>query len=68
MNKFLEKYLSSNQMFRRGNLNLYKIKDLQDDDISGSFYEKELTKTTYDKNHAFQIDKILKSRKRKGRE
>jgi hypothetical protein len=37
------------------------------EDITGSFYEKELTKTLLDEEKAFKIEKIIKYRTRKGR-
>ena len=38
----------------------YKLKDLNDEDIKGSFYEAELLKAKQD---AFRIDKVIRQQK-----
>lgn len=50
--------------FWKGNLPIYKIKDYDGESILGTFYEKELQVVT--PSDVFKIEKILKSRKRKG--
>ena len=52
--------------FKRENLPLYKLKDFDDESITGSFYEQELQKSDKNQNTAWKIDKILKTRKTKG--
>ena len=42
----------------------YKIKDLQDEWLEGTFYEEELQKI-YKKNDVFRIERILQQCKRK---
>lgn len=42
---------------------VYTIKDLQDEPIVGTFYEKELQKVTYDPTISYKIDKIIRSRR-----
>jgi hypothetical protein len=44
----------------------YKIKDYNDEEIEGSFYEQELVK--FDKqNEDYEVEKILKTRTRNGK-
>ena len=51
------------QVFR-DNPPYYKIKDLQDEWLEGTFYEEELQKI-YKKDDVFRIEHILQQRKRK---
>ena len=51
------------QVFR-DNPPYYKIKDLQDEWLEGTFYEEELQKI-YKKDDVFRIERILQRRKRK---
>lgn len=41
---------------------VYTLKDLQNEPITGTFYEKELQKVTYDPTLKYKIDKIIRSR------
>lgn len=43
-------------------LTVYTLKDLQNEPIIGTFYEKELQKVSYSPTNKYKIDKILKSR------
>jgi len=45
---------------------LYSLKDLQDEEIEGTFYEKELQKIQFDAEKSFTIESILKRRKEPG--
>ena len=49
-----------------GNLPYYRLKDLSDEEIVGTFYEKELQLSIKD-NKLYEIDSILKKCKRRGR-
>ena len=49
---------------RRDRLPIYKIKDLQDEKITGTFYEQELVKVT--PGDIWKIEKVIRRRKRKG--
>ncbi len=44
----------------------YTIEDLKGEEIKGSFYENELQKTTQ-KENVYLIEKVIKTRKRKGK-
>ena len=50
----------------RDNLPLYTIVDWDGDPITGTFYQQELEKVLVDPDKTFQIEKVLKTRKRKG--
>lgn len=50
----------------RGGLNIYKLRDLAGEDLTGSFYQKELLAVTVDPDGVFHIEKVLKTRRRKG--
>lgn len=41
---------------------VYTLKDLHNEPITGTFYEKELQKVTYDPTTEFKIDKIIRTR------
>lgn len=41
---------------------VYTLKDLKNEDIVGTFYEKELQKVHYDPTTHYKIDKIIRSR------
>jgi hypothetical protein len=48
--------------YHRGTLPIYRLRDLQDEDIKGTFYQSELQKITIDPNQTWKIEKILKTR------
>lgn len=41
---------------------VYTLKDLQNEEITGTFYEKELQKVNYDPTNMYKIDKIMRTR------
>ena len=45
----------------------YKLKDLGDETIKGKFYEAEIQKVLKSDDDRFDIDRILKTRKRNGK-
>jgi hypothetical protein len=52
--------------FTRQSFPLYELEDIEGKGISGTFYQTELQKVWFDSEDSFKIEKILKSRKRKG--
>ncbi|WAR04801.1 YMD3-like protein [Mya arenaria] len=48
--------------YHRGTIPIYRLVDLQDEEIKGTFYESELQKVNYDPDQSFKIDKILKTK------
>lgn len=54
------------KLLRRTTEPLYKIKDLKDEEIQGTFYAKELQKIHFDQDKTFNIESIIKRRKGPG--
>ena len=50
--------------YHRGGLSIYKLRDLQRDDIQGSFYESELQKVDITPDQTWKVEKVLKTRGR----
>lgn len=48
--------------YHRGTLPIYRLQDMQQEEIKGTFYESELQKVDIDPNQTWKIEKILKSR------
>lgn len=48
--------------------NLYTLEDLMDEEVEGKFYQIELQKVTVDPAGVFKIEKVIKTRKPRGRE
>ncbi len=53
--------------FKRQEIPLYKIKDFHDEMIDGSFYTNELQKVNKDTDIEWQVEKILKKKRVKGK-
>jgi len=51
-----------NKRYYRGTLPIYRLQDLQNEDITGTFYQSELQKINIDPNQTWKVDKVLKSR------
>ncbi|KAK3108623.1 hypothetical protein FSP39_011981 [Pinctada imbricata] len=47
---------------------IYRLKDMMDEPIQGSFYASELQKVSKDENTIWRIEKIVKKRKYRGRQ
>ena len=45
---------------------LYRLKDFANEPVDGYFYERELQKVTKDADALFRVEKVLKTRTRKG--
>ena len=66
--KWTEEYFVVRRRSRRGMLNVYFLKDLQNEEIEGLFYEAELQKVEKDPStDALRIEKVLKRRRRRGK-
>ena len=48
--------------FRRNGVPIYRLKDYDGDNITGSFYQQELQKVDLDNDNLFKIETILKTR------
>ena len=52
----------------RSGIPVYKVTDYAKDSIDGTFYQSELQKVNKDKDALWRVDKVLKKRKRQGKE
>ena len=52
---------------RRGPLNVYTVRDLNKEEIEGTFYQAELQAVTVDLSGEFDMEKVLRTRKVKGK-
>jgi hypothetical protein len=50
----------------RGGLNIYSLVDWMDEAVQGAFYEPELQRIAADPEGAYKLEKIIRSRKRRG--
>ena len=49
------------------NIPIYKVKDLDGEEVKGTRYEPELQKINKDNDNLWKIESVLKKRKRGGR-
>jgi hypothetical protein len=54
------------ERFTRQSLPLYVLEDIERKGIVGNFYQMELQNVRYDPGASFKVEKVLKTRKRKG--
>ncbi|XP_048775517.2 uncharacterized protein LOC130049380 [Ostrea edulis] len=62
--KWTEEYFKVSKRYQRNGIQVYKIKDLADDPIEGTFYESELQKVMKSGDILYRIDQVLRKRKR----
>ncbi|XP_061191750.1 uncharacterized protein LOC133199990 [Saccostrea echinata] len=62
--KWTEEFFKVSERYKRGQLPVYKVKDLADDPIEGTFYEPELQKVIKSEDVSYRVEKILKRRRR----
>ena len=66
--KWTEEYFVVRRRMHRATVNVYFLKDLQNEEIDGLFYESELQKVEKDPStDALRIENILKRRRRRGK-
>ena len=53
---------------KRAGLNVYTLNDLQDEQVEGTFYDKELQQVKADLDDVFKIETVIHSRKKRGSE
>ncbi len=66
--KFSDEIFIIYDTVKSASLNLYRIKDRSDEKVTGLFYEQELSKVEIESTEGYRIDKILRTRKRNGKE
>jgi hypothetical protein len=64
--KWTEELFIIRHHFLREGIPVYQIKDFEDGNIDGTFYQQELQKVNEDEDKAWKMEKILKRRKRRG--
>lgn len=62
--KWTEEYFKVSNRYKRDGIPVYKIKDLAEDPIEGTFYESELQKVVKSGDILYRVEKVLKKRKR----
>ena len=62
--KWTEEYFKISKRYQRDGIPVYKIKDLADDPIEGTFYESELQKVMKSGDILYRVEKVLRKRKR----
>lgn len=62
--KWTEEFFKIKQRIRRGSKNVYRIKDMMDEEIDGYFYEIELQKIIKDDEPVLRIEKVIRRRNR----
>ena len=53
--------------YRKQGIPLYKVKDYNGEEVTGSFYPQELQKVTVDPDRLWKVEKVIKTRKRRGK-
>lgn len=61
--KWTEEFFKVNERYKRGQIPVYKLKDLAGDPIEGTFYESELHKVIKSEDVSYRVEKILKRRR-----
>lgn len=61
--KWTEEFFKVNERYKRGQIPVYKLKDLAGDPIKGTFYESELQKVIKSEDVSYRVEKILKRRR-----
>lgn len=61
--KWTEEFFKVNERYKRGQIPVYKLKDLAGDPIEGTSYESELQKVIKSEDVSYRVEKILKRRR-----
>ncbi|KAK3108257.1 hypothetical protein FSP39_004278 [Pinctada imbricata] len=64
--KWSEEVFIITRRFLRQGIPVYKVSDYDEDPIEGTFYESELQKVNKTRNDLWKIEKVLKTRRRRG--
>ena len=62
--KWTDEYFKVFRRYQRYGIPVYKIRDLADDPIEGTFYESELQKVIKSVDILYRVEKVLRKRKR----
>jgi hypothetical protein len=58
--KWTEEFFKVSKRYKRGQIPVYKVQDLADDPVEGTFYESELQKVVKSEDVAYRVENILK--------
>ena len=64
--KWTEEVFMITHRYRQNGVHLYRLKDFADEPIDGYFYEQELQRVEKEEDDMFRIEKVIKTRKRRG--
>lgn len=64
--KWTEEIFKISRRYFRQNLSLYKVSDLQNEEIEGAFQDSEVQKVRKDSETKWKIEKVIKRQKRNG--
>lgn len=64
--KWTEEYFKVTQRYKRDGIPVYKVKDLTDEPIDGTFYESELQKVEKSGDILYRVEKVLKKKRKRG--
>ena len=62
--KWTEEFFKVSERYKRDGIPVYKVKDLADDPIDGTFYESELQKIVKTGDVLYRVEKVFKKRRR----
>lgn len=62
--KWTEEYFKVTQRYKRDGIPVFKVKDLTDEQIEGTFYQSELQKVVKSSDVLYRVERVLKRRKR----
>ncbi|VDI00388.1 uncharacterized protein [Mytilus edulis] len=66
LQKWTEEIFKISRRYFRQNLSLYKVVDLQNDEIEGTFQDSEVQKVRKDGDTIWKIEKVVKRRQKNG--
>lgn len=64
MEKFTGEVFKIHSRFLKQNIPMYELRDLNDEDLTGSFYEPELQKVQKPQNTPWEVEKVLRKKRR----
>lgn len=65
--RWSDEYFIITGRFMKEKVPMYKLKDYNNDEIEGTFYEDEMKRICVDENEKYQVEKIIKTKKVRGR-
>lgn len=66
--KWTMEYFKVSKRFKRGNQDIYKLEDIMDEPVKGTFYRYELQKILTSKDDVYKVEKVIRRRHLKGKQ